>query len=112
MVSDKISSIKTLDDLQEYVYRTLCVDNELLVDAFPISRRALRCSSGELCGLMFCVHGPRTVDFTAIWERRQNRIFFYSPTGERYRQTTVEGVLIDTTGYVDRLLNAYDSTNA
>lgn len=103
MVSDSISSIKTLEDLQDYVYTTLCDDNDLLVDAFPKSKRAIRRSTGELCGLMFCVHGPRTVDFTAIWERRQNRIFFYGPTGERYRQTIVEGVVADAADYVERL---------
>jgi hypothetical protein len=40
--------------------------------------------------MMFCVHGPRAVNFTAIWEKQKNRVFFYGPRGERYRQTTLD----------------------
>ena len=108
MLSDKISSIRTVEELQDYVYETLCVDNELLTDAFPKSTSAIRRSSGEICGVIFCVHGPWTVDFTAIWERRQNRIFFYGPNGERYRQTVLEGALADPADYIDQF---FDSEN-
>ncbi len=112
MVRDTISSIRTLEDLQSYIYKTLCVDNDLLNDAFPKSKRLIRCSNGELCGVMFCVHGPRTVDFTAIWERKKNRIFFYGPTGERYRQTCLEGTLTDSSESLERLLNLEDKSKA
>ena len=112
MVNESISSIRTVEELQDYVYNTLCVDNELLTDAFPKSKRAIRRSSGEICGVLFCVHGPRTVDFTAIWERRSNRILFYSPTGERYRQTLLEGSLATPVDYVDRFFQNVDNSNA
>lgn len=112
MVSDKISSLKTVEDLQNYVYETLCEDNDLLIDAFPKSKRTLRRSSGEICGLIFCVHGPRTVDFTAIWEKGKNRVFFYGPTGERYRQITVDNALSDPTGFLTRLCDAEETVNA
>lgn len=90
MVSNNISSIKTLDELQKYVYATLCSDHELLTDAFPTTETAIRKNNGDVCGMMFCVHGPRTVNFTAIWEKQKNRVFFYGPRGERYRQTTLD----------------------
>ncbi|MBP5622707.1 MAG: hypothetical protein J6X44_11910 [Thermoguttaceae bacterium] len=112
MVNESISSIRTVEELQDYVYKTLCVDNELLTDAFPKSKRAIRRSSGEICGVLFCVHGPRTVDFTAIWEQRSNRILFYGPTGERYRQTTLEGALSTPVDYADRFFQNVDRSNA
>jgi len=90
MVSNNISSIKTIDELQKYVYATLCSDHELLTDAFPTTETAIRKNNGDVCGMMFCVHGPRTVNFTAIWEKQKNRVFFYGPRGERYRQTTLD----------------------
>lgn len=90
MVSNNISSIKTLDELQKYVYATLCSDHELLNDAFPTTESAIRKNNGDVCGMMFCVHGPRAVNFTAIWEKQKNRVFFYGPRGERYRQTTLD----------------------
>lgn len=90
MVSNNISSIKTLEELRRYVYATLCDDHELLADAFPTSETAIRKNNGDACGVMFCVHGPRAVNFTAIWEKQRNRVFFYGPLGERYRQTTLD----------------------
>lgn len=90
MVSNNISSIKTLGELQKYVYATLCDDHELLTDAFPTSEAEIRRNNGDVCGMMFCVHGPRAVNFTAIWEKKKNRVFFYGPRGERYRQTTLD----------------------
>ncbi|MBR4834425.1 MAG: hypothetical protein IKU86_08885 [Thermoguttaceae bacterium] len=91
MVSNNISSIKTFEELRRYVYATLCDDHELLSDAFPTSEAAIRRNNGDACGMMFCVHGPRSVNFTAIWEKQKNRVFFYGPLGERYRQTTLDG---------------------
>ena len=86
MVYETKSSISTIEELQEYVYGTICSDHELLTDAFPKSSTYLR-RRGEICGIMFCVQGPRTVAFTAIWEKQKNRVFFFDPTGERYRLT-------------------------
>ena len=36
---------------------------------------------------MFCLHGPRAVKFTAIWETEHNRVLFYGSTGERFQKT-------------------------
>ena len=87
-------SISTIEDLKDYVYLSLCADNELLSDAFPMSFAPLTRSNGELRGMLFCVHGPRAVEFGAVWEKEHNRVFFYGPTGERYRETTLEGATI------------------
>ena len=48
MVSNNISSIKTIDELQKYVYATLCSDHELLTDAFPTSETAIRKNNGDV----------------------------------------------------------------
>ncbi len=112
MTNEKISSISTVEELQDYVYETLCVDNDLLTDAFPKSKSAIRYSNGEICGVLFCVHGPRTVDFTAIWERRENRILFYGSSGERYRQIFLEGSLNSSVEYLERFFKTVDGSNA
>ncbi len=112
MVNDTVSSVKTLEDLQNYVYESICADNDLLSDAFHKSKRLLRQSNGEICGVMFCVHGPRTVDFSAIWERRKNRIFFYNPMGERYRLTVLDGApIVDGPG-CEKLVNESEKSDA
>ncbi len=90
MVSGNIASIQTLDDLQRFVYRTLCNDHELLPDAFTTTENVLRKSNGASCGMMFCLHGPRKVNFSAIWEKENNRILFYGPTGNRYQQIDLD----------------------
>lgn len=78
-------SIDTMEELKKYVYGALFQDNDLLVGAFPTTSIPLRQSDGSLCGMIFCVHGPRYVEFSAIWEKKTNRVLFYKPSGERYR---------------------------
>ncbi|MCF0234098.1 MAG: hypothetical protein HUK22_03870 [Thermoguttaceae bacterium] len=90
MVTSNINSIGAFADLRNYVYTTLCGDHELLSDAFPTSESILRRSNGEICGAIFCIRGPRSVDFSAIWETAANRVLFYDPTGRRYRQTNID----------------------
>ncbi|MDO4587129.1 MAG: hypothetical protein Q4C95_07515 [Planctomycetia bacterium] len=86
MVSSNISSIETLDELQRFVYRTLCNDHELLLNDFPTSEKILRKPNGHSCGMMFCLYGPRKTELTAIWEKDQNRVLFYGVNGQRYQQ--------------------------
>ena len=62
---------------------TLCEHYELKLDAFEMTERVLR-RGGRPCGMYFCLHGPRAVKFTAIWETDRNQILFYGSTGERF----------------------------
>lgn len=39
------------------------------------------------CGIHFCLHGPRSVKYTSIWETDRNTLLFYNPTGERFHRT-------------------------
>jgi hypothetical protein len=77
---------QTIEDLREYVNRILCHTNELEHDAFPMTQRLLL-RGGAPCGVYFCLHGPRSVKFSAIWDGLCNAILFYGPTGERFQKT-------------------------
>lgn len=65
-----------------FVREELCERNELEVDAFEMSHRALK-RSGEPCGYYFCVHGPRSVKLTAVWDFQKRAIYFYDSLGRR-----------------------------
>jgi len=82
--------IANLDDLRQFVNRTICDLEQLEINAFPISERLL-VRRGKPCGIYFCLHGPRAVKFSAIWEIEQNRILFYDAAGERYHRTQLVG---------------------
>ena len=62
-----------LSDLRMFVNETICDQEQLEVGAFQMTERILtRC--GHPCGIYFCVHGPRQVKFTAIWETDNNTV--------------------------------------
>ena len=82
----RLQHISNLDALRDFVNETLCDHYELKLDAFQITERVLR-RGGRPCGMYFCLHGPRAVKFTAIWETDRNRILFYGSTGERFLKT-------------------------
>lgn len=42
---------------------------------------------GKPCGIYFCLHGPRAVKFSAIWETDGNTVLFYGSSGERFQKT-------------------------
>jgi hypothetical protein len=84
--------IHSLDHLRHYVNETLCEHYELQIDAFRMTERVLR-RGNRPCGIYFCLHGPRAVKFTAIWETDRNQILFYSPNGERFLKTQLLGPL-------------------
>ena len=78
--------IDNLNELRTYVHNTICQQNELQADAFQITERIL-VRGRKACGIFFCLHGPRSVKLTAIWETDRNTILFYSSSGERVCKT-------------------------
>jgi hypothetical protein len=78
--------IHNLNDLRHYVHETICQQNELQFGAFQITERIL-VRGRQTCGIFFCLHGPRSVKLTAIWETDRNTILFYSSSGERVGRT-------------------------
>jgi len=49
--------------------------------------RKILVRGGKPCGIYFCLHGPRGVKFTAIWETDRNCVLFYGCGGERFQKT-------------------------
>ena len=78
--------IHNLDDLRKFVNETLCHYEQLEIGAFPITERIL-IRGQRPCGIFFCIHGPRSVKVTAIWETDRNTILFYGSSGERFHRT-------------------------
>lgn len=74
--------IRDLNGLQQFVHHTICQQEQLETHAFPLTARPLA-RAGKFCGMFFCLHGPRSVKITAIWDFAKNTIFFYNSTGER-----------------------------
>jgi hypothetical protein len=79
-------TIESLHELREYVNEVLCQHHQLERDAFPLTERIL-VRSDRPCGIYFCLHGPRQVKFSAIWETEHNTVLFYGSTGERFHKT-------------------------
>lgn len=82
--------IHNLDQLRRYVHETICDHNELEVNVFEVSERILL-RNGRPCGMLFCLHGPRSVRLTAIWETEGNTILFYGSAGQRTHRTRLLG---------------------
>jgi hypothetical protein len=82
--------IRNLDALRDYVQRAICSREQFEPGAFPISQRLL-VRRGAPCGVWFCVHGPREVKFTAIWESAGNTVLFYGCQGERLARQRLRG---------------------
>ena len=78
--------LDNLTDLRTYIHQTICQQNELEVGAFPVTERIL-VRGPRPCGIFFCLHGPRSVKFTAIWETDRNTVLFYNSCGERVGKT-------------------------
>lgn len=76
------AQIHDLRSLREYVHATICSQNELEVGVFEVTERILL-RGGTPCGIYFCLHGPRSVKLTAIWETDRNTVLFYGSNGER-----------------------------
>jgi hypothetical protein len=76
------ASVECLDELRRFVHEALCRHNGLEMGAFDITERVL-VRGGNPCGVLFCLHGPRSVKFTAIWEIERNTILFYGSDGQR-----------------------------
>jgi hypothetical protein len=77
--------IQNLDQLREYINKILCEHNQLETNAFPLTERIL-IRGDRPCGIFFCLHGPRAVKLSAIWETQRNLVLFYGSTGERFHK--------------------------
>lgn len=79
-------TIRHLDDLRDYVNEVLCEHDELEVGAFSMTETIL-VRNGKPCGMFFCLHGPRAVKATAIWDALGGSVWFYGSSGARFHRT-------------------------
>ncbi len=85
-MTTRFRKIESLEELRAFVHETLCRHHELQPEAFRMTERVLR-RGNRPCGIYFCLHGPRSVKFTAIWETDRNQVLFYDASGERFLTT-------------------------
>jgi len=88
-MDEKEPTIHSIADLRQYVYQELCDQNDLEIGVFDITERYL-VRFGAPCGMYFCLHGPRSVQLTAIWATDENVVRFYGSTGERLLKTKLQ----------------------
>lgn len=82
------AEVNDLRQLRQFVSHTLCHENDIEVGVFQVTERVLT-RRGQPCGMFFCLHGPRSVKLTAIWETDRNTILFYGSTGEKFQKTNL-----------------------
>jgi hypothetical protein len=75
--------------LRKLVSKVLCKQSDFEEGIFSISERMLK-RGQEMCGIFFCLHGPRSVKLTAVWEREDNSIRFYGSNGEKFKTINLE----------------------
>lgn len=91
MRQDRVE-IDNLIQLKQFVSRTLCQLNDFEDGIFQITERILiRC--GKKCGILYCLHGPRSVKLMAVWEAVSNSVIFYGSSGEKVQKTALADVL-------------------
>ena len=81
-MSSQFLDVQSLHDIRTYVHFTLCEQNELASGSFEVTEQIL-VRRKKMCGILFCMHGPRSVRLTAIWETERNTILFYGSSGTR-----------------------------
>ncbi len=87
--------VRNLIELRNFVSQKLCQINDFEDGVFQVTERILiRC--GKACGILFCLHGPRSVKSTAVWETVTNTIIFYGSTGEKVHRTQLPNQSIAT----------------
>jgi hypothetical protein len=76
--------------VRDHVNHVLCELEDLELNHFPLSQRTLQ-RSGQPCGVLFVLHGPRQLQVSAIWELDRNVIWFYNAVGQRCQKTQLHG---------------------
>lgn len=80
-----------LNALRRFVFKQLCEENDFELDAYRTSEQVLQ-RKGKPCGMFFCLHGPRAVRLTAVWEMERNTVLFYQATGERSKRVQLSQI--------------------
>jgi hypothetical protein len=68
--------------IREIVEKEICNLNQLVPKAFPLTEKRLH-KQGNACGILYCLHGPRSIRLTAVFDIATARVLFYDSTGQR-----------------------------
>ena len=79
----------SIEQLRQLVSKVLCNQSDFEEDIFRLSEKLLK-KGQEICGIFFCLHGPRSVKLTAVWECRDNSIRFYGSNGEKFKTINLQ----------------------
>ena len=79
----------SIEQLRQLVSKVLCSQSDFEEDIFRLSEKLLK-KGQEICGIFFCLHGPRSVKLTAVWESQENSIRFYGSNGEKFKTINLE----------------------
>ncbi len=85
--------LATFTIIREIVQEELCNQNHLLPDAFPLTEKFL-CKQGNPCGIFYCLHGPRSIRLTAVFDIATARVLFYDSTGQRAGTRCVKNLML------------------
>jgi len=77
------NDVHTLDELRQFIHKTLCEKENLLVDQFTMTEFELT-RGKKPCGIQFSLRGPRNVRLGAIWVADRNLVYLYDARGTRY----------------------------
>ena len=83
-----VGSLPTLDDLRQYVRKTLCEHDKLDFEESPFYEGTIT-RRGQPCGLFLQVQGPRLLKVYALWAADEHRILFYDAMGVRFHEVRV-----------------------
>ena len=72
-----------LDELRDYVRRTLCERHCLDPDEYTMSEHVL-VRRGRPAGMYFCQYGPRMMQAHAVWDAERSVLAFYDSAGVRF----------------------------
>jgi hypothetical protein len=84
-MSVAVVPLPTLERLHDFVRTTLCAHDRLDPPTTPFFAAELR-RSGDLCGYLFHIEGPRMLKNSALWAEEDHRILFYDSIGTRYHE--------------------------
>lgn len=76
------------DLLRTNVHQGLADLGQLEVGSFPMTERVV-VRGDDVCGIYFCLHGPRNVKLTAICDFQRRNVIYYGTDGVRAHESPV-----------------------
>lgn len=77
--------LRTAEDVRQFIQQKLCEKENLVLNQFPVSETVLH-KRGQICGIQYVLHGPRSVKLGAVWACDTNMIYLYDAAGQRYEK--------------------------